>query len=50
LHVLSQQLSELKKSHEELIAALKEEHRDEIVELESKHSSAVDGKNFGPVI
>ena len=38
------QMSELKKSHEEVIASVKEAHRDEIVELESKHSSATDGE------
>lgn len=38
------QVSELKKSHEEVIASVKEAHGDEIVELESKHSSATDGK------
>ena len=41
---LFEQLSQMKKAHDDLMASVKEEHRDEIAELDSKNSIAIDGK------
>ena len=38
-------MTQLKKTHDELVASLKDKHEDEIADLDSKHSCAVDGKS-----
>lgn len=42
---VSEQVAQLKKTHDELVASLKDKHQDEIADLDSKHSCAVDGKS-----
>ena len=40
-----EQVTQLKKTHDELVASLKDKHQDEIADLDSKHSCAVDGES-----